>query len=213
MKDVEFADWRLTIFWIAVSAAMAIAGFVFGWSWRDRGEALANVSLLAAVTAVGTVGATTVALYFGLSSQRKELSDRKQKLSSVLILVETAAEEARWVVNHLEARADRQVRESVGLAKNELSAFLAAVDSINRIPFHEPHFSEAHSALIFVLGALRSLAPLVSAYREGPDGGEIEDARTRRKVSNIWAALERELTSARAKEPFKGLPSIAPLYF
>lgn len=209
MKDVEFEDWRLTVFWIAVAVATAIAGFVFGWCWRDRSGALANVSLLAALTAVGTVGATGVALYFGLSSQRKDLDDRKQKLSSVLILVESAVEEARWVANHLDTRFANRGKERVGLARNELSAFLTAVDTINRIPFHEPHYSEAHAALVWILGMLRSLAPLISNYRDAPD--EADEKMVRRKVRSLYELLDRELKSVRENEPFKGFPSIAPM--
>lgn len=76
MKDVKFEDWRLTVFWVAVAAATAIAGFVFGWSWRDRTGALANVSLLAAMTAIGTVGATVAAVAIASWQYRTQRMER-----------------------------------------------------------------------------------------------------------------------------------------
>lgn len=63
MSDIKFGDWRLTCFWVGVAAATAIAGFVFGWCWRDRSGALADVSLLSAMTAFGTLAAVCVALW------------------------------------------------------------------------------------------------------------------------------------------------------
>lgn len=208
MKDVEFEDWRLTAFWIAVAAAAAIAGFVFGWCWRDRTGALADVSFLDALTAVGTVGATSAALYFGLRDQIRESDLRKQKLTSVLNLVEEAVQSAQWVIEHLEKRSDPELRAKVPLAKNEISAYLASMDAINRIPFHEPHFSEAHRGLISVLGVLRSLTPLISAYGDGPDDGNISPT-----MWGLGELVETELDTAREKAPFKGLSSVGRLYF
>lgn len=208
MKDVKFEDWRLTVFWIAVATATAIAGFVFGWCWRDRTGALADVSFLAALTAVGTVGATSAALYFGLRDQIRESDQRKQKLTSVLNLVEEVVQTAHWVIDHLEKRADPMRREQVPLAKNEISAYLASMDAINRIPFHEPHFSEAHRGLISVLGVLRSLTPLISAYSDGPDDGNIPPT-----IWGLGELVEMELETAKRIAPFKGLPSLGRLYF
>ena len=208
MKGIKFEDWRLTVFWVAVAVAMGIAGFVFGWCWRDRPGALASVSVLDAMTAVGTVGATSVALYFGLSSQKREMEDRKERLTSVLHLVEEAAQSANWLVGHLEHRSDPAMRAKTPLAKNELSAYFASMDAVSRIPFHEPHFSEAHRALVSVLGVLRSLTPLISAQFDSPDEGDIPPA-----LNGLNELLESSLNDVRMKEPFKALPSIGRLYF
>lgn len=86
MKDVKFEDWRLTVFWIAVAAATAIAGFVFGWSWRDRSGALANVSLLAALSAVGTVGALFAAI--GIAGWQYRIQRVERHAEAVLVLGE-----------------------------------------------------------------------------------------------------------------------------
>lgn len=86
MKDVKFEDWRLTVFWIAVAAATAIAGFVFGWSWRDRSGALANVSLLAALTAVGTVGALFAAI--GIAGWQYRIQREERHAEAMLVLGE-----------------------------------------------------------------------------------------------------------------------------
>lgn len=76
MKEVKFDDWRLTGFWIGVSVATAITGFVLGWCWRDRPSSLASVSFLNVMTAVGTVGATvaavTVPLYQNWDRRREQ---------------------------------------------------------------------------------------------------------------------------------------------
>gem|GEM_PF-7006712 len=208
MKDIKFEDWRLTVFWVAVAVATGIAGFVFGWCWRERPGALASVSVLDAMTAVGTVGATSVALYFGLSSQKRDMEARKERLTSVLHLVEEAVESAKWVAGHLGPRSNPRVREISPLARHELSAFFASMDAVNRIPFHEPHFSEAHSALIQVLGALRSYSPLVSTYLDGPDDGGVSPA-----LQGLSETLVQNLDVARMKEPFKDLPSLGRLYF
>lgn len=71
MKEIKFDDWRLTGFWIAMTLAALITGFVFGWCWRDRAGALASVSLLNCMTAIGTIGATFAAVYFGLEGSRR----------------------------------------------------------------------------------------------------------------------------------------------
>lgn len=62
MKRGEIGDWRLTVFWVATACATAIAGFVFGWCWRDRPGSLATVSLLNVMTAIGTVGSAVGAV-------------------------------------------------------------------------------------------------------------------------------------------------------
>lgn len=73
MDEFKFKDWQLTAFWISATVAALLAGFVFGWCWRDRPGALARVSILDAMTAVGTVGATVsgVAIAAVGYSQRK----------------------------------------------------------------------------------------------------------------------------------------------
>lgn len=72
-----FGDWRVTVFWLGIAAAAAIAGVVFGWEWRGRTGALADVSLLQVMTAFGTVGAVVAATYFAVrdarNKQRREI--------------------------------------------------------------------------------------------------------------------------------------------
>ncbi|MEN5162619.1 hypothetical protein [Achromobacter kerstersii] len=63
MDEIKFEDWRLHIFWGAVALAAAIAGFVFGWGWRDRSGAWADVRLLDALTALGTLSAVFAAIW------------------------------------------------------------------------------------------------------------------------------------------------------
>lgn len=70
MKDIEFEDWRLHIFWGAIAVSAGIAGFVFGWGWRDRTGALADVRLLDALTAVGTLSAVFAAIWVANRQRR-----------------------------------------------------------------------------------------------------------------------------------------------
>lgn len=65
VKEVFSNDWRRTVFWLAVASAALIAGFTFGWVWRDRPQALTSVRILDVLTVVGTVGAVIVALGLG----------------------------------------------------------------------------------------------------------------------------------------------------
>lgn len=59
--------------------AGCIAGFVFGWMWRGRPGALADVSLLNAMTALGTVGAVVVALFLSFSAAWSKRGEERIK--------------------------------------------------------------------------------------------------------------------------------------
>lgn len=74
MCNVKLDEWwRLHFFWIAVCAASLIAGFAAGWAWRDRPGALANVSILSALTALGTVGSVAVSLLISVVGYRRRV--------------------------------------------------------------------------------------------------------------------------------------------
>jgi len=79
MKEVFSDDWRQTAFWLSVALATLIAGFSFGWIWRDRPEALANVRVLDVLTAIGTIGAVVVALGSTWFAQRKEARVKRRE--------------------------------------------------------------------------------------------------------------------------------------
>lgn len=209
MDDIKFEDWRLNVFWAAVGVAALIAGFVLGWCWRDRPGSLSNVSILNVLTVVGTVGATAVALYFGLSGKRQESDTRIERLTSMLWLVDEAVQSAHWIARHLRSRAvPLKSRVPPELAIHELSAFLVSMDAINRIPVHEPHFAEGHRALIHVLGLLRSLTPLIASCRESGD-----DQRTREQIWGLEEMCSIELDSAKKQEPCRSLQPAGRLYF
>jgi hypothetical protein len=95
MNEIRFSDWRLTGFWIGVSTAALIAGFVFGWSWRDRPGALASVSLLNVMTALGTVGATIAAV--GIAAWQYREQQRGQYADAVLVIGEAYPRMARFL--------------------------------------------------------------------------------------------------------------------
>ena len=76
MKETAYGSWRLVIFWVAVAAAAAIFGFVLGWIWGDRPEALRELQLLDAMTAFGTVGATISAVAIAIFTHRQQISNQ-----------------------------------------------------------------------------------------------------------------------------------------
>lgn len=81
MSEMKLSDWRLTGFWIGMVMAGLIAGFVFGWCWRDRPGALASVSLLNVMTALGTLGATFVAV--GIAAWQFRNAEQEKYLDAV----------------------------------------------------------------------------------------------------------------------------------
>lgn len=87
MDEFRFQDWRLNVFWGAMVAAGLVAGFVFGWMWRDRPAALADIRVLDVLTVIGTVGATVVALWLGLAGLRRQ---REMMLQAGIV--------ARWML-------------------------------------------------------------------------------------------------------------------
>lgn len=206
-KECSCDNEMLTALIIGVGAGCLI-GFVFGWLWRDRPGALANVSIVAVMTAVGTVGATFAAVFFGLSDQRNRKSVRNQRLTSVSWLVDEAVQSAKWVSRHLKNISENKMKMEIPLAENELSAFLTSMDAINGIPFHEEHYSEAHRYLVSALAALRSLSPLIAKLLS--DKPEKIDAT---RVVDLVEQAEDELEEALGAFPFKGIPRIGRLYF
>ncbi|QXR36979.1 hypothetical protein EGK70_005540 [Alcaligenes aquatilis] len=53
-----------------------VVGFVLGWAWDKRDGALSGVSILAALTALGTVGASLAAVVFPLRQYKKDKTSR-----------------------------------------------------------------------------------------------------------------------------------------
>ncbi|QKQ53277.1 hypothetical protein [Achromobacter xylosoxidans] len=103
MTEVKFDDWRLTGFWVGVSVATAIAGFVLGWCWRDRPGVLASVSFLNVMTAVGTVGATVAAVAVPMYQNWDRR--REQRLNQLL---------ADWAIAEEVHRVSGRVRDIAG---------------------------------------------------------------------------------------------------
>lgn len=95
MNDFKFADWRLTGFWIGVAIAALITGFVLGWGWRDRPGALASVSLLNVLTALGTVGATFAAV--GIAAWQYRVQQAEKYLDAVYVLGEAYPRMAQFL--------------------------------------------------------------------------------------------------------------------
>lgn len=131
MKDIKFGDWRLTAFWIATAFATAIAGFVFGWSWRDRTGALASVSVLNAMTAIGTVGSAVGAV--GIAGWQYLSKKRDQYLEAVhaigeayprLIALRAALISAKtfFESEQMMTAPRRDVRKCIGLLRKEYEA-------------------------------------------------------------------------------------------
>ena len=197
--------------WGAGVAVGVVFGGVAGWvasTWPGLVVATSAKNWWDIATAIGTLGATGAALYFGLAKRRSESEVRIERLTSALWLVDEAVQSAQWVDNHLTSKAMKEVPVNESMSRNELSAFLASMDAINRIPFHEPHFSEAHRALIHVLGALRSLAPRISECLAIGAGESV-----RMHISADVFAAKSSLDEALEKAPLKGLPAAGRLYF
>ena len=74
-----------------------VAGFVLGWAWDKRDGALSDVSILAVLTSVGTIGASLAAVLHPLRQYKKEKILRLQDelvlsemtLRSVVLLEKT----------------------------------------------------------------------------------------------------------------------------
>lgn len=143
MKVNEFAssDWRTICGWLFFVVCALLAGFVLGWCWRDRTGALANVSILSAMTAFGTVGtavaAVAVPLYQNWDRRREQaiqsvqsewdLSEEVHRMSAMTRQMTNALKDS-WdapsvvEINHLEAQlniakqsiADRLGRMLIG---------------------------------------------------------------------------------------------------
>lgn len=199
---------------IFVGAGVALFGVFIGFAVATEGDPLAKatwwdlVGTFASVfAAVGTVAATAAALYFGLADQRAEMSVREARLTSVLWIVDEAVQTAQWIGDRLTKRSDEEFAKKNPLPKNELSAFLVSMDSINRIPFHEEHFAEGHRALIHVLGALRSLSPWISDCLEWGD-----NEKNRHEIWSGAKLAEMCLDEAKGKEPCKDLDQPSVLY-
>jgi len=88
MDEIKFEDWRLNAFWGSLALATGIGGFVLGWSWRDRPDALAGVSILAVLSVVGTLLAVFAALWVA-SRQRADSAAENAR----------AGEVAYWIVH------------------------------------------------------------------------------------------------------------------
>ena len=101
MDEFKFNDGRLTGFWVGVAGLSVIGGFVAGWLWRDRIEALGNVSLLAALTAMGTVGATCAAVWLGSREGRWRRDDHERRGAVQAILLSGAVNSVLGYLNDL----------------------------------------------------------------------------------------------------------------
>lgn len=192
---------------ILIGGSLAIAGNLLGFVLATTSGIAVEANLWEVLTAIGTVGATGCALYFGLAGRRKETNDRVERLTSVLWLVDEAVQTAMWVADHLKARKEARDPTAIPLQMAELSAFLVSMDAINRIPFHEAHYAEGHRALIHVLGALRSLAPLIAECLVDGDDGPMRD--------KVWAGAtvaDQELVLAKKEDPCASLRAAGVLY-
>lgn len=75
---------------LAGAVLMLVVGFILGWAWDKRSGALGDVSILAVLTAFGTVGASLAAVVFPLRQYKKDKISRLQ---------------AEWVLSELAHRS------------------------------------------------------------------------------------------------------------
>ncbi|UAN03033.1 hypothetical protein [Achromobacter mucicolens] len=131
MEDIKFENWRLTGFWIGATLASLIAGFVLGWGWRDRPGALASVSVLNVITALGTVGATFAAV--GIASWQYRLQQKEKYVDAVLVLGEAYPRMARFLAALIATepffeelkyvdRSPEAIRQAVSLLRQQYDA-------------------------------------------------------------------------------------------
>ncbi|WP_152528663.1 hypothetical protein [Bordetella trematum] len=164
MCNTKFGEeLRLHCFWVAACAASVISGFVAGWVWRDRPEALANVSVLSALTAFGTVGAVAVALWQTHRLERRKQREDFQRVDGVLSIINEAVFSLLWVADHLRLAArDRSVR----INEEELNAFRHSASVVFKIPFHEDPYCRIHPAILFCLSDLNSATSKIERVQE-----------------------------------------------
>lgn len=163
------------------------------------------------MTAIGTVGATVAASWVAASSFLSGRSVRVKRLASMLCMVDEAVQAAEWIARHLLALRDApdDIGEVLSVSKNELAAFLASMDAIDKIPFYEPDFSDGHLVLLPVLGALKSTRPLVEQIIL--DESKMDTVRA--SIVSLSKTAKDELEAAAAKKPLTRLRRPGRLYF
>ncbi|MFY3137975.1 hypothetical protein ACOTFF_15950 [Achromobacter xylosoxidans] len=60
MNEIKFKDWRLTGFWVGLVFAALVAGFVFGWTWRDIPSTPSHLDVVPAGATFGELAVAVV---------------------------------------------------------------------------------------------------------------------------------------------------------
>lgn len=186
MNDIKFENWRLTVFWVAVAVASAIGGLCAGWSWRDRSGALASVSLLSALTALGTVGALFVGLFLAYRDaawRRQSRHERSEfmlqalrpefrRISALLSNLLVAAESVLRAVD----KAERQGRD-FALPKyvpNSLRAAAAGLSAPTALQFRTELVDLENGLGVFAIRVATELPRVVAWVEECQEFGPPE---------------------------------------
>lgn len=193
---------------LLLGAVLTMFGIWIGMAFATETDANAVANWWDLMTAFGTVGATVTALFFGLAEQRSDATIRVERLTSVLAMVDEAVQSADWILKHVKRIADPNNQTPAVLAENELSALLTSMDAINRIPFHEVHYSEAHRKLIFTLAALRSLTPLIETVLSRGVGAVNHD-----RIEDLVEQAKDELEEAVQDSLFRDIQRVGRLYY
>lgn len=202
-KEV-FGDWRLIFFWLAMVAAGGIAGFVGGWVWRDRTGALANVSILAALTAFGTVGAVWFSVWQSIRLRTAQEDQDKKRLSSLAITINEAVESLEWNCEHLSnVLAGKEPLNSI-----DVESFLFSVSVVTRIPFHEYPYCLCHKDLYHTVYKLKNAAKIIE---KGLSKGCFEP-ETLKQLRTQWEIANAEFNAALQKPSFQGVTRPMPAY-
>lgn len=162
LKEKNCAYWIGVL--LVVLVLGAIAGFLIGWSWDKRSGALRDVRVLDVLSAIGTISAAVVALYFGLRAQlkeanrielkrqifRAELKVRVEIAKEKVILIkgayaQVAASRGNWSALDPMSRIEQHLEELANLFNND---FLEGFDSLS---------AKGASKLISEISTIRAL--------------------------------------------------------
>jgi hypothetical protein len=166
MKDIEFEDWRLHIFWGAVAVTAGIAGFVFAWGWRDLSAASASDGLLDApswVQAIGSIGALVTAFLVVDAQRRNAKREKADQSADQLYAVSHIIQSCQSRLNQIygQFQATDYLRPILQARRYE-AKLRAPYRALAAVPIHEAPFAFTSKHLIPALYHLEMCLELIN---------------------------------------------------